>query len=339
MSGIHCETTTLGVLLDHIGYELSEAMIFGLGSGLSFIYWDSKSQDRPFVGGRVKPYALTETLTDRLHLTLHTHETTSARTAWENIRQPLDDGTPVGLQLDSYYLEYFTTKVHFGGHVVAMTGYDEADAFLVDTAQQGGVVTTSLTSLASARAARGPMSARHRSFTIETNHSTDMSSTDLVTVALQAMVECATNFLNPPIANIGHRGIHTTATRMTTWLDRVSNPRDDLGTIAMIMERAGTGGGLFRNLYGDFLTECSNLIGESSIDVDQAAIDASAELFHTSAQQWTNVSELIAQAGETSDVTMLVQASHIVQEIAEIETSAMTLLQSLEDVGEQQRPR
>ena len=40
--GAHCETTALGVLLRHAGLDLSEPMLFGLGSGLSFIYWDSK---------------------------------------------------------------------------------------------------------------------------------------------------------------------------------------------------------------------------------------------------------------------------------------------------------
>jgi hypothetical protein len=51
----HCETTALGVLLRHQGLDLSEPMLFGLGSGLSFIYWDSKNMGFPFLGGRVKP--------------------------------------------------------------------------------------------------------------------------------------------------------------------------------------------------------------------------------------------------------------------------------------------
>lgn len=47
----HCETTALGVLLRHQGLDLSEPMLFGLGSGLSFIYWDSKNMAFPFLGG------------------------------------------------------------------------------------------------------------------------------------------------------------------------------------------------------------------------------------------------------------------------------------------------
>jgi hypothetical protein len=154
----HCETTALGVLLRHQGLDLSEPMLFGLGSGLSFVYWDSKSLDFPFLGGRVKPFHLTRNLATRLKLELQVQETTSPRRAWENVTASIDAGHPVGLQLDSYYLDYFGSKVHFGGHVVAMYGYDDHDAYLVDTGQQGGTVSTSLAGLARARAARGPPS-------------------------------------------------------------------------------------------------------------------------------------------------------------------------------------
>ncbi|MER7495070.1 BtrH N-terminal domain-containing protein [Streptomyces pharetrae] len=162
----HCETTTLGVLLRHQGLDLSEPMLFGLASGLSFVYWDSKNMGFPFLGGRVKPFDLTRNLASALGLELEVQETASPRRAWENVAALIDAGRPVGLQLDSYHLEYFTSKVHFGGHVVAMYGYDDHDAYLVDTAQQGGAVSTSRAALAAARAARGPMTARHRSFTL-----------------------------------------------------------------------------------------------------------------------------------------------------------------------------
>ncbi|WP_280238627.1 BtrH N-terminal domain-containing protein, partial [Nocardia abscessus] len=158
----HCETTALGVLLRHQGIDLSEPMLFGLGCGLSFIYWDSKNIGFPFLGGRVKPFGLTRNLATRLELELLVQETTSPRRAWENVVAALDAGRPVGLQLDSYHLDYFGSKVHFGGHIVAMYGYDDHDAHLVDTDQQGGTVSTSLTSLARARAARGPQTAADR---------------------------------------------------------------------------------------------------------------------------------------------------------------------------------
>lgn len=51
----HCETTTLGVLLRHEGIDLSEPMLFGLGAGLSFIYWDGRNMAFPFLGAGSGP--------------------------------------------------------------------------------------------------------------------------------------------------------------------------------------------------------------------------------------------------------------------------------------------
>lgn len=45
--GRHCETTALGNLLLNLGIEVSEPMIFGVGSGLGYIFWNMKIMDFP----------------------------------------------------------------------------------------------------------------------------------------------------------------------------------------------------------------------------------------------------------------------------------------------------
>lgn len=314
----HCETTALGVLLRHQGLDLSEPMLFGLGSGLSFIYWDSKGMGFPFLGGRVKPFELTRNLATTLGLELLVAETTSPRKAWQDVTAPIDAGRPVGLQLDSYHLDYFSTKVHFGGHVVAMYGYDEQSAFLVDTEPQGGAVSTSLASLADARAERGPMTAKHRSFTI-TAPSGLTSPQDRIIPAIKT---CADAFLNPPIANLGHRGIEKTAEQVPKWLRRSANPREDLPQAAALMERAGTGGALFRNLYRDFLAECAQ-------QIDNSRLRTGHSLYTEAATLWTQAAELIAAAGESDDAGNLKQAASILHELSRIERDAMQALRLL----------
>ncbi|MFJ6849715.1 BtrH N-terminal domain-containing protein [Streptomyces sp. NPDC091271] len=314
----HCETTALGVLLRHEGVDLSEPMLFGLGSGLSFIYWDSKGMGFPFLGGRVKPFELTRNLAATLGLELLVGETTSARKAWENVAAPIDAGRPVGLQLDSYHLNYFSTKVHFGGHVVAMYGYDEQDAYLVDTEPQGGAVSTGLAALAMARAERGPMTARHRSFTL-TAPGGPASPQDRIVPAIRA---CADAFLNPPIANLGHRGIAKAATQVPKWLQRTDSPEEDLPQAAALMERAGTGGALFRNLYRDFLAESAQLIDSGRLRTGQG-------LYTEAAALWTEVAALVAAAGESGDATQLTQAGSILHDLSRIEHDAMKALSTL----------
>ncbi|MEW1847255.1 BtrH N-terminal domain-containing protein [Nonomuraea angiospora] len=314
----HCETTALGVLLRHQGLDLSEPMLFGLGAGLSFIYWDSKNMDFPFLGGRVKPFDLTRNLAARLGLELLVQETASPRRAWENVAAPIDAGHPVGLQLDSYFLDYFSSKVHFGGHVVAMYGYDDHDAYLVDTDQQGGAVSTSLTTLAQARAARGPMAAKHRSFTL-TAPRNPPSPRDHIIPAITA---CADAFLNPPIANVGHRGIDKAGKLVRTWLQRTDDPRRDLAQAALLMEKAGTGGALFRNLYRDFLAECVHLL-------DSGHLRTGLGLYAEAATLWTEAAALITKAGESGEADHLVQAGTVLCDLSRIEREAMQALSRL----------
>ncbi|WP_086565409.1 BtrH N-terminal domain-containing protein [Streptomyces africanus] len=316
----HCETSALGVLLRHQGLDLSEPMLFGLGAGLSFLYWDSKNMDFPFLGGRVKPFELTRNLAAGLGLELVVQETGSARKAWENVATAIDAGLPVGLQLDSYHLDYFTSKVHFGGHVVALYGYDEHDAHLVDTEQQGGAVSTSLSGLARARAARGPMTARHRSFTLTAAGQVPDPRSRIV----PAVTASADAFLNPPIANLGHRGIEKAGKLVRTWLQRTDEPRRDLPQAALLMEKAGTGGALFRNLYRDFLAECAEWFDSGRLRTGHA-------LYSEAAGLWTDVAALITNAGESGDEQCLVEAGAVLADVARIERDAMRALSRLSE--------
>ncbi|QUC62252.1 BtrH N-terminal domain-containing protein [Streptomyces sp. A2-16] len=315
----HCETSTLGVLLRHQGIDLSEPMLFGLGRGLSFIYWDSKSMDFPFLGGRVKPFELTRNLAEALGVELSVRETSSPRKAWADVVEAIGAGRPVGLQLDCYHLDYFTAKVHFGGHVVALYGYDDQVAHLVDTEQQGGAVVTSLTSLAEARAARGPMTAKHRSFTLTAPQELPSPHEAIV----PAITACAHTFLNPPIANLGHRGIEKSGKLVRTWLRRSDDPGRDLPQAALLMEKAGTGGALFRNLYRDFLAECAEF-------VDSDHLRTGHRLYAEAAALWTEVAVLITKAGESGEEQHLAQAGTALLELSRIEREAMEALSRLE---------
>jgi len=154
--GEHCETTAMGNLLQFAGVRLSEPMLFGLGQGLGFIYWDSKQMDFPFIGGRVKPDVLTANLIGRLGLTVSVQETSSVDKAWRNVRSCIEQGVPVGLKLDSYYLDYFTSKVHFAAHYAVLYGMDDEFAYMADTRQQGGRVKTAFDQLGRGQKRQGP---------------------------------------------------------------------------------------------------------------------------------------------------------------------------------------
>jgi hypothetical protein len=315
--GEHCETTALGNLLQFAEVRLSEPMLFGLGQGLGFIYWDSKGMDFPFIGGRVKPDVLTANLASRLGLAFTILETSSVDKAWHNVRRCVDQGIPVGLKLDSYYLDYFANKVHFAGHYAVLYGYDEENAYMADTSQQGGMVETRLTNLSLARNAKGPMSSRNRSFTLDPVDALP----PLIPAIRAALTNNALDYLNPPIRNIGNKGIVRMSSEILKWPSRVKNYEHDLCLIALLMERAGTGGALFRNLYRDFLRESADML-------EDPTIEQACRLFTEIAPLWVNVSALIDQSGRTGSLRELRQASALLLEIAEKERLAMELLLS-----------
>lgn len=317
--GQHCETTATGTLLLQQGIDLPEPLLFGLGEGLGFIFWHMKSMPMPFIGGRVKPDVLTERLAANLGLALTVNETASPGKAWAGVKTLLDAGQPAGLKLDCFYLEYFSRPFHFAGHYVAIYGYDETHAYLVDTRQQGGLVKTKLENLAAARAAKGPMASKSRYYTI----SKKQQPVNMATALRAAIHRNATDFLNPPITNIGYKGIAKTGAEMVRWFKQSKTRCTDFQTTAMLMEKAGTGGALFRNLYRDFLKL-------SAAYLPQPVLQEAHGLFAQSAEHWTAVSGLFEQAAVTDDIAFVQEASKLLQQISRTEKQAMELLQTLQ---------
>jgi Domain of unknown function (DUF4872)/Butirosin biosynthesis protein H, N-terminal len=315
-NGQHCETTATGCLINQLDMEFSEPMLFGLGEGLSYIFWTMKIMDFPFIGGRIKQNVLTENIARNLNLKLNVQETTSIKKAWANVQNNIDKNIVVALQLDCYHLEYFTSKIHFAGHYVAMYGYDDVFAYLVDTDQQGGEkLKTSLKSLELARNEKGAMSSKNLSYTIQKTG----KDYDLKMAVKSAIKRNAREYLNPPIKNISYKGILKTGTEIKKWFKTSKNIKTEFQQTARLMEEGGTGGAIFRNLYRDFLKESYELLG---ID----AINDAYKDFSEIAPLWTKVSELLFKVGETKDISYINQASDILTELSEREKIAMEKL-------------
>jgi hypothetical protein len=313
--GQHCETTATGTLLKQLGINFSEPMLFGLSEGLGFIFWNMKIMDFPFIGGRIKPDILTQNLARNLNLKLEVKETSSIKKAWENVKTELDNGNVVGIKLDSYYLDYFTNKIHFAGHYVAMYGYDDKFAYLVDTKQQGSQVKTTLKNLELARSEKGPMSSRNLSYTIK-KAGKDFDLKKIIKIAIR---NNAKDYLNPPIKNIGYKGILKTSQEIKKWFKNSKDIEGDFKTTAMLMEKAGTGGAIFRNFYRDFLKESYEIL-----KIDN--IKKAHSMFIEIADLWIEVSSLFEKVGETKDVTYINKASEILIKLSEKEKMAMELL-------------
>ena len=313
--GQHCESTATGTLLNQLGIELSEPMIFGLGEGLGFIIWNMKTMDFPFIGGRIKQDLLTQNITKNLNLKLTVNETSSKKKAWEEVKKLLDKGQAVGLKLDCYHLEYFSNPIHFAGHYVAIIGYDDEKAILVDTAQQGTVTSTSLKSLEAARSEKGAMASKNLYYTIDKEKNTPAFK-DAVTLAIK---NNAQTYLNPPIKNLAYKGIEKTSDIIIKWYDDSKNVQEEFGTTAMLMERAGTGGSIFRNIYRDFLKEAYELTGDKIIERGYLK-------FIRIASDWAEIISILEKISETQERSYVLEVSKRLKNVAREEKEAMELL-------------
>ncbi|MDQ0384414.1 hypothetical protein J2S54_001234 [Streptomyces sp. DSM 42143] len=315
-SGEHCESTALLNMLRNHDIELSEPLIFGLGQGLSFLYWHSKQMPSPFLAGRVKPDHLMRNVAEALSLELRSQETTSAAKAEATLVKALDEGDVVGLKLDRYHLDYARENHHFAAHYVACIGY-EGDRFVVVETRTLGVRSTSRESLARARCAKGPMSSRNLSVRVDPS---GYDESVLAKACQTSILATAREFLTPPITNMGYKGIAKAGSLMRGWHDRLDRPVEAMAAVGTSMEEGGTGGGLFRTLWAQFLEEAHELTGIEAYD--ELAVE-----YRRIAGCWTDVADLLRDADEAGARRSLDEAASIVAGLAAEERTAMARLE------------
>jgi hypothetical protein len=138
-------------------------------------------------------------------------------------------------------------------------------------------------------------------------------------MALAAVRENAKRYLSPPINNISYKGITKTSKEVIAWYNSSKDVKRDFSTSAMLMERAGTGGALFRNLYRDFLKEAYKLT--KSPILQQGYQD-----FCAIAKDWSRVIELFQKIADTSEERYVIEVSELFKEISAAEYDAMQKL-------------
>lgn len=309
----HCETAATKSLLLQEEFSISEPMMLGLSQGFGFIYWKMRFMNLPFIGGRSKPFELTEVFCENMGFELDERQTTSKKKAWQNVVEFIDRGIPVGLQLDCYHLEHFRHAFHFAGHFLTVYGYDQTHAYVFDT---GKTYKVSLENLEKARFEKGSMAARARSYTLKKAS----VQPDIRPVIIKAIKEISSAFLNPPLKSFGYKGILKLSDDMKTWLDQATDPKNDLHDQAMLMEEGGTGGAIFRNFFRDFLYECLDLFPGN------ACLMEAHKHYRKAAENWTMIAKRILKAGDTQEPGCLEEAAAICRDTAMIEKAAMESL-------------
>ena len=109
----------------------------------------------------------------------------------------------------------------------------------------------------------------------------------------------------------------------------MEKPEEDLDLAATLMERGGTGGALFRNMYRDLLGERVALVGGEELE------DGYRMMFEEIGPLWTEVAARIQEAVQTAEQRHLDRASELLSDLSERERAAM---QALSGVGPASKP-
>jgi hypothetical protein len=299
----HCVTGSLRHIYAFHGYPISEELLLGLGAGVGFIYWHMKGAP-PFIGGRANierpgEEGLEKTVGRRTGVQVTSFRTDSAAKAERSLLVELAAARPVMLVLDMGFLPYFDfggQEYHFGYHVVVACGYDPQERQVLLADRDEALHPVSLATLARARGSTyKPFPPHHTWYTFDFSRSHPPQRQDI----LEAIRECARGMLEPPIANLGVKGIRTAAERVRAWPKMLGE--DDLretcaNTAIMIDARGGTGGGLFRAMYGRFLAEAADLTGKGDF------LEAGRQMQAVGAR-WDAAAALFEQASRADEPT------------------------------------
>jgi len=318
----HCVTGSMRHIYEFHDYQVSEDLLLGLGAGVGFVYWHMKGTT-PFLGGRANvgrpgEDGLEKTAGKRTGVRIKAFHTGSARKAEKAVLELLASGEPVMVQLDMGFLPYFhfPKEYHFGGHAVVLAGYDLGSRQALVADRDGELHPVPLEVLARARGSQfKPFPPRNTWYTFDFGGKRPPRSEEV----RQAIEEAAKGMLKPPIANLGVRGIRTAAQRVLKWpriMDRESLRDACFNVFIFIDARGGSGGGIFRYMYGRFLKEAATITGDTRLAKVGDEMRAIGD-------QWQKVAKIFETAHATpASSDTLTQASPLMSTIADREQKA-----------------
>ena len=316
--GVHCDSSALRDVFEHQGFKFSEPMIFGLGSGLGFVYWKSKQMPFPFIGGRVR--SLAENLCSNLDVKMKVNKTASKRRAYETLKELIGRDVPVMIHVDMPYLKYLglPEEAHFGAHSVVVAGIDEEQGvvYIADTSFKE-LQTATLEEHEKARSSKAkPFPPQNKWFTFKFP-----SEPPPIDSAIKRAVELTlNNMLNPPIKNLGIKGIRYLAGEIPRWPREYPAKQYAFGCemTYLYLEEDGTGGGCFRYLYSRFLEEAGNVL-------ENKHLVALSKEYYKMGEKWTKVAHLIKRMPQTRAANSK-KAKNLLLEIADDEERILCTL-------------
>lgn len=326
LQGIHCETGAIRNLLNYYNCNISEGLIFGIGSGLYFLFFPPlKINNRFSCFFRTTPVSVFRTFTNRMNIDKTTKKFHNKEKSMQTLDNLLIKDTPVGLVVGLRDLTYFPEgdlRGNFNGHHIVIFGKDNQNNYLVSdsdimfTKPQ----TISYEDLLRIRfPQKGAFRPNGKLFYI--NHIPEVLNFKLP--ILKGIETTCKNMLDIPFQYFGSKGIALFSKNMRKWEQNLGKRK----SIAMmrqhiqLSEEYGTGGSGFRYLYASFLDEAATIL-------ENEKITSLSLQMRNIADTWQTVAvEGLRYCKQTGNLN-IEQIADIVEGISSLENKLFTNLRS-----------
>lgn len=305
VTGGHCESTSMRDVLEYIGLPFSEPMVFGLDSTMGFSFFKGMSGSTLpfFMGGKQGTITETSLACRVLGVKITEEQFQSADRAWERSKELLLKDVPLLIRIEMAYLPYVDLPAgeFFGGHIMSLVGFNDENAFLYERDIEDYV------ELPIEVLKKGRSSKEDRWFPPRNAHyilEKRLKRPPLSAAVKLAIQQTVKNMLAASVNSLGLQGMKMFVESIPSWKELLgAKAAVILELLYGYIEEFGTGGALFRNLFGDFLEQ---IITHPEITGGARAwrsdelelVEEQEQLVRQSAQRWTRFAQALKKAVE-----------------------------------------
>lgn len=261
----HCESGVTAALFRDKGLDISEAMIFGIGSGIFFGHLPFiKMVGLPVTTFRCQPGAIFRKAAKRLGGRFKTSRFRNPQKGMAELREVLRSGQIVGLTTNIYWLSYFPHRFRFqfnGHNIIAL--HETENGFRISDPVLEEPVDCLAEDLKRARFAQGPLKPRGFMYYPQAIE----NEPNLRQACIKGIKDTCNMMLKIPLPIFGVGGMRFLARKIIQSPEKLgfNEACRHLANIVRMQEEIGTGGAGFRFMYAAFLEEAAELFGSGEL--------------------------------------------------------------------------
>jgi len=262
----HCENGVVSNLLRYYGVELSEPMIFGIGSGLFFSHMPFLKVDGiPVTSFRPLPGVIFSRISKRLGIEFNKKKYKgSPQNAMAALDYNLKQGIPTGMLVGVYHLSYFPDpyRFHFNAHNIVVSGKENGNYLISDPIMESHTLLTHK-ELMRVRYAKGTFAPKGNMYWVKNVP----DNLDIPKAIKKGISQTCKHMLTIPVPLFGVKGIRYMSKKVRNYPKKLGPRKAALftGQIVRAQEEIGTGGAGFRFMYAAFLQEAGKITGNDKL--------------------------------------------------------------------------